>query len=140
MSEPFFAAMQDAAKKAQKRTVTSTPDGQPSAKRPGVITEAVPSDDSTNQGQLAAPTVPVVSQGQPETVPSASTGGQAARQASGGSVAANLNTTGGIEPGALFFDLTGSNVLHGAIFFRDSWLHPLCPQFFQGQSTAVPFT
>ena len=51
MSEPFFAAMQDAAKKAQKRTSASTPDGQPVAKRPGVDTEALLSDDPTLQGQ-----------------------------------------------------------------------------------------
>ena len=69
MSEPFFAAMQDAAKKAQKRTSASTPDGQPVAKRPGVDTEALLSDDPTLQGQLATPTVPAVFQGQSTAVP-----------------------------------------------------------------------
>ena len=70
---------------------------------------------STHTGQLAAPTVSEVMQGQPKAASSATPNDVGAGRPSGGSDLADDKATAGTMPGELFLELDGANALYGAI-------------------------
>ena len=111
----YLALMLEAAPTPGNKRPASTPDGPPSKRdHPGSGPE-VQSGSSALKNQMSTPHVPGAP-GQPETAKSTGGSDRGAGQTSGSDGRGKSQSAVTSSSDGLFFDLSGSNELHGAIF------------------------